>query len=215
MKRPGEKGGGQGARLPERLPGDATGEEALHPSLSGDPGPDRDLVERAREGDMEAFEALYRQHSGRVYALCLRMSGDATLAADLAQEAFIRVWEKIRSFRGESLFSSWLHRLTVNVVLGERRSRGRRQRRVVDDGELALRRGESVEGAGAAGEPGRRADLERAIAALPTEARRILVLHDVEGYRHHEIAEMTGKSLGTCKSQLHRARKILREALGR
>ncbi|HXI04050.1 MAG TPA: sigma-70 family RNA polymerase sigma factor, partial [Candidatus Saccharimonadales bacterium] len=107
--------------------------------MSGDPGPDRDLVERAREGDMEAFEALYRQHSGRVYALCLRMSGDATLAADLAQEAFIRVWERIRSFRGESLFSSWLHRLTVNVVLGERRSRGRRQRRVVDDSELALR----------------------------------------------------------------------------
>jgi RNA polymerase sigma-70 factor (ECF subfamily) len=194
-------------------------EEALQISLSGEPGPEQALLDRAREGDMEAFESLYREHSGRVHALCLRMSGNATLAADLTQEAFIRAWEKLGSFRGESRFSSWLHRLTVNVVLGERRARGRREARVVDDGELAEKRSETGIGvariAARTPEPGRRADLEQAIAGLPREARRILVMHDVEGYRHQEISEMTGRSLGTCKSQLHRARKLLRERLGR
>lgn len=164
---------------------------------------------------MEAFEALYREHSGRVYALCLRMSGDASRAADLTQDAFLRVWEKLESFRGESKFSSWLHRLTVNVVLGERRSRGRREARVVDDGELAEKRAEQGATVAPSAAAGRAADLERAIAGLPREARRVLVLHDVEGYRHREIAEMTGRSLGTCKSQLHRARRLLREALAR
>jgi len=184
--------------------------------LSGDPGPERDLVERAREGDVEAFEALYRQHSGRVYALCLRMSGDPTLAGDLAQEAFLHVWERLRSFRGDSQFSTWLHRVTVNVVLGEQRSRQRREARVVDDGELAMERAERPGTSLAeAPAPGRAADIEQAIASLPKEARRVLVLHDVEGYRHPEIAEMTGRSVGTCKSQLHRARRLLREALGR
>ena len=168
---------------------------------------------------MEAFELLYREHSGRVYALCLRMSGDASLAADLAQEAFIRVWEKLSSFRGESKFSSWLHRLVVNVVLGERRSRGRREARVVGDGELADKRAEGGAGvlafSSGGAQPGRSAEIERAIARLPREARRVLVMHDIEGYRHQEIAEMTGRSEGTCKSQLHRARRLLREALGR
>ncbi len=166
---------------------------------------------------MAAFEALYRQHSGRVYALCLRMSGDPALAGDLAQEAFLHVWERLRSFRGDSQFSTWLHRVTVNVVLGEQRSRLRREARVVDDGELAMERAERPGGPAIADPPvpGRAADIERAIAKLPKEARRILVLHDVEGYRHPEIAEMTGRSVGTCKSQLHRARRLLREALGR
>ncbi len=165
---------------------------------------------------MEAFESLYRQHSGRVYALCLRMSGDPTLAGDLAQEAFIHVWERLKSFRGESRFSTWLHRIAVNVVLGEQRSRWRREARVVDDGDLAMETAERSGRRGAVGPvPGRAADLERAIASLPKEARRVLVLHDVEGYRHPEIAEMTGRSVGTCKSQLHRARRLLREALGR
>jgi RNA polymerase sigma-70 factor (ECF subfamily) len=163
-----------------------------------------------------AFEALYREHSGRVYALCLRMSGDPGLAGDLAQESFLHAWQRLGSFRGESLFSTWLHRITVNVVLGEQRSRSRREARVVGDGELALERAERPGRAGVADPSrGRAADLERAIASLPKEARRVLVLHDVEGYRHPEIAAMTGRSVGTCKSQLHRARRLLREALGR
>jgi RNA polymerase sigma-70 factor (ECF subfamily) len=184
--------------------------EALPVTLTEDPSLERDLVRRAQGGDVAAFETLYRQHSGRVYALCLRMSSDPVLAGDLAQEAFLRVWERLGSFRGESLFSSWLHRLTVNVVLGERRSRARRQIRVIDDGELAHRRAENRSGQRDTGRP---AELEQAIGSLPREARRILVLHDIEGYRHQEIAEMTGRALGTCKSQLHRARRLLREAL--
>lgn len=184
--------------------------EALSIALIEAPSQEWARVRRAQEGDMGSFEELYRTHAGRVYALCLRMSGDPGRARDLMQDVFLRVWERLGSFRGESKFSSWLHRLTVNVVLSDRRSRSRRP----GNGEAA----EDVSGLEhlpAASRPGKGLDLERAIAGLPTEARKTLVLHDIEGYRHGEIARMTGRSLGTCKSQLHRARKLLREALKR
>ena len=169
-----------------------------------------ELVSRARSGDDAAFEELYRQHAGRVYALCLRLSGDATQARELTQDVFVRVWERLDSYRGESAFSSWLHCLAVNVALMAHRGDARRLRRV----EAA----ESIDDAPARGEPGAAGtdiDLERAIAALPEGARTVFVLHDVEGYRHDEIAAMTGTAPGTCRAQLFRARRLLRERLER
>lgn len=168
-----------------------------------------DLVRRAQRGDVRAFEELYRANAGRVYGLCLRMSGDASQAEELAQEAFIRAWSKLRTFRGESAFSTWLHRLTVNTVLGQLRSRLRREGHQAAVGELDLSEGVRSESPDAA------VDLERAIAGLPSGARTVFVLHDVEGYRHNEISKLTGMAVGTSKAQLHRARKLLRKALGR
>jgi RNA polymerase sigma-70 factor (ECF subfamily) len=169
---------------------------------------DRDLVERAVGGDIEAFEELYRANVGRVYALCLRMAGDSTLAEELAQEAFVRAWQKLGSFRGASAFSTWLHRVTVNVVLGHRRSATRREARVRSVGDDLPR---DVAGP----QPGtaESIDLERAISSLPDGARRVFVLHDVEGFRHREISRLMGIAVGTSKAQLHRARKLLRKAL--
>jgi len=168
-----------------------------------------ELERRAQQGDRSAFEQLYRLHAGRVYALCLRLAGDAVEARRLAQDAFVRAWERLPGFRGDSAFSSWLHRLTVNVVLADRRAASRRQRRVVIDGDAV----------DAAGPPDawspERLDLERAIAALPPGARAVFVLFDIEGYGHEEIAAMTGIAPGTSKAQLHRARRLLREALSR
>ena len=168
------------------------------------------LIRRARDGDMAAFEQLYRDHVGRVFALCLRLAGDASLAEELAQEAFVRAWQKLGSFRGESAFSSWLYALTVNTALSERRSRRRRTSRVMATDDLS-----AFDRPGRPPGPERGFDLERAMATLPPGARAVLVLHDVEGYKHHEIAEMTGIATGTSKAQLHRARRLLREALTR
>ena len=165
-------------------------------------------VQRAQDGEVGAFEELYRLHAGRVYALCLRMSGNAQEAEELAQEAFVRAWEKLPTFGGRSAFSSWLHRLTVNVVLGRWRSRGRRRERVV-----AIHEAGSVRDPQHEPKPRLAVDLERAIGGLPKGARTVFVLHDVEGYRHREIAELTGLAVGTCKAQLHRARRLLREVL--
>ena len=165
-------------------------------------------VDRAREGDARAFEELYRENAGRVYAICLRMTGNASEAEDLAQEAFVRAWQKLGSFRGESSFSTWLHRLTVNLVLSDRRSRSRRAKYLTVTGDLS-RFEKKTPGPG----PHVSLDLEQAIATLPEGARKVFVLHDVEGYRHTEIAEMMGIATGTTKAQLHRARKLLREVL--
>lgn len=169
---------------------------------------DQTWIEKALGGDARAFEQLYRKHSGRVYALCLRMTGDPALAQELAQDAFVRAWEKLDSFRGHSQFGTWLHRLTVNVVLTALRSRGRRQQREFATDDLA-----DLGVAAPASEPGVMEDLERAIASLPEGARKVFVLHDLEGYKHEDIAEMTGTATGTCKAQLHRARRLLREKL--
>ena len=166
------------------------------------------LVSRAREGDLAAFEALYRKHVRRVYALCLRLSGNAALAEELTQEAFVRAWKKLAQFRGESAFSTWLHPLVVNVALAERRSRRSREAHTFLTDDIAV-----YDRAALAIDPGERLDVEQAVASLPAGARAVFVLHDVEGYRHDEIAEMTGVTVGTSKAQLHRARQLLRERL--
>lgn len=169
---------------------------------------DQLLVKRAQEGDTEAFEALYHQHIGRVYAVCLRMCREKGKAEEMAQEAFVRAWEKLASFRGESQFSTWLHRLTVNVVLGALRKQGRCGER-----ETVLDDLSHLEHPTREAHPGDVADLESAMDTLPDGARAAFILHDVEGYKHHEIAEMTGIATGTSKAHVHRARKLLREVL--
>ncbi len=167
-----------------------------------------DRVVRARAGDESAFEALYREHAGRVYALCLRLSGDPGRAADLTQDVFVRCWEKLGTFRGESAFGSWLYRLAVNVVWMANRGDRRREDRV-----LPVAEPDTHERGGTQGTPGLGIDLERAIAALPQGAREVFVLYEVEGYRHDDIARMTGIAIGTSKAQLFRAKRLLRERL--
>ena len=178
------------------------------------PDDERALIERARRGDVDAFESIYRLHSGRVYALCLRMTADAAQARELAQDVFVRVWEKLGSYRGDAALSSWLHRIAVNVVLMTRRGDRRREQRVTSAEDLS---GNDTAFDGDVDPPDveQEIDLERAIAALPPGARRVFVLHDIEGYRHDEIARMTGNAEGTLRAQLHRARRLLMEALSR
>jgi RNA polymerase sigma-70 factor (ECF subfamily) len=167
------------------------------------------VVRRAQAGDQEAFGDLYRAHAGRVYALCLRLEADAARAEELTQDVFVRAWERIASYRGESAFGTWLHRLAVNVVLADRRSAWRRAKRLLTTGDPAAfeRARESASAPDL--------DLEAAIAALPPGARTVFVLHDVEGYTHDEIAGLSGIAEGTSKAQLFRARRLLREALNR
>ena len=157
-----------------------------------------------------AFEELYRENVGRVYALCLRLAGETTLAEELTQDVFVRAWRKLPSFRGDSALSTWLHPLAVNVALSERRSRRRRTARVLTTDDLA-----PFEKPGTPPGPELGFDLERALDQLPDGARAVFVLHDIEGYKHEEIAELTGVATGTSKAQLHRARKLMREALDR
>ena len=167
-------------------------------------------VERALAGDRHAFEQLYRSHCDRIYALCWRMcGGDKSLAEDMLQEAFIRAWNKLHLFRGDSKFGTWLHRLTVNVVLSDKRIRVKRLQREQELGEAVERTMVGATDVTA----GLRSDLEAAIAGLPERARTVLVLYDIEGYRHAEIADMTGMAVGSSKAQLHRARKLVREVL--
>jgi RNA polymerase sigma-70 factor (ECF subfamily) len=169
---------------------------------------------RAAAGDRGAFERLYRQHINRVFSLCARMVSDRTRAEELTQDVFVRAWEKLHLFRGESSFSTWLHRLTVNVVLNARKSDGRQRTRFEEnDEERGMDARPGVVGMPLA--PGDLLDLEDAITRLPPGARRVFVLHDVEGYKHEEIADMLGVTSGATKAQLHRARLLLREALNR
>ena len=167
-------------------------------------------VALAATGDREAFERLYRANSGRVFALCIRMVGDRSNAEELTQDVFVRAWGKLSQFRGDASFSTWLHRLAVNVVLNARKQQGRHRARheEMDEASNTLPQGGLPT-------PGMRLDLEAAIAMLPAGARRVFVLHDVEGYTHEEIAEQSGVTTGSTKSQLHRARMLLREALNR
>lgn len=174
------------------------------------PAPVDDLVRRAQAGEEAAFEALYRAHAGRVFALCLRLSGDRTRAGELVQDVFVRCWERLASFRGESAFGSWLYRLAVNLVWMTNRSERRREARV-----LPVEDPQPLERPGEAPRAGLSVDLERAIAALPEGAREVFVLFDIEGYHHEEIARMTGIAVGTSKAQLFRARRLLRERLER
>jgi len=168
-------------------------------------------VALAAAGDRHAFERLYRQHVTRVFSLCARMVTDRTRAEELTQDVFVRAGEKLHLFRGESAFGTWLHRMTVNVVLNARKSEGRSRSRFEDDEE-----GDGIDTLPSRPHaPGDRMDLEAAIAKLPPGARRVFTLHDVEGYKHEEIAEMLGVTSGATKAQLHRARLLLREALNR
>ena len=167
-------------------------------------------VAAAREGDEQAFRRLYDAHVGRVYALCLRLEGNVGRAEELTQDVFVRAWDRLAGFRGESAFGTWLYRLAVNVVLSDRRSAWRRGKH-----EVAHEAPEELPVAAREAPAGLAMDLEQVISALPAGARTILVLHDVEGYRHDEIAEITGVSVGTSKSQLFRARRLLREAFDR
>lgn len=165
-------------------------------------------MQRAAQGDHAAFERLYRDHVGRIYALCVRMV-DEQSAEDLTQEVFIRAWRKLGSFKGQAQFGTWLHRLAVNHVLSRRETQRKREARQAG--------GESFLGRVMA--PPRRSsghalDLEQAIGRLPDRAREVFVLYDVEGYSHDEIAHSLGVSVGTSKSQLHRARMLMREHLG-
>jgi RNA polymerase sigma-70 factor (ECF subfamily) len=179
------------------------------PQTDRSAGGEADLVRRAAEGDVESYEALYRKHVGRIHALCLRMARDRSEADDLTQDTFIRVWERLGSFRGESGFSTWLHRVAVNVVVAELRRRGRWRERI------SAQEADEVGVAPVAFSPGGDLDLERAIAALSPQARLVFLLHDVEGWKHGEIAERTGLAVGTSKAHLHRARQLLREELSR
>ena len=198
------------ARL-ELVPNDRDGERAL--------------AGRASSGDESAFEQLYRAHAPRVFALCLRMSGSRSRAAELTQDVFVHIWERLSTWRGESALSSWIHRLTVNLVLSNVRGDQRRQKHETAENEMddqaahGTSRPERSEGSAVGSvRPAsihEAIDLERAIAGLPNGARTVFVLHDVEGYQHGEIAKMTGTAEGTCRAQLHRARKLLMEALER
>jgi RNA polymerase sigma-70 factor (ECF subfamily) len=180
------------------------------PSRTSGPADD---VALASQGDRRAFERLYRTHVDRVFSVCVRMVGDRAQAEDLTQDVFVRCWEKLGQFRGDSAFSTWLHRLAVNVVLNDRQT-AKRERQRVDDGYEDM-------DAIASGDvrplpvPGLSLDLEAAIAALPAGARKVFVLHDVEGYTHEEIGTMLGVTAGGCKAQLHRARLLLRRMLTR
>jgi RNA polymerase sigma-70 factor (ECF subfamily) len=163
-------------------------------------------VARAARGDRRAFERVYRTHVARVHALVRRMVG-AEEAEEVTQDVFVRAWQRLGTFRGEAAFGTWLHRLAVNVVFDHRARMGRQRARFIgDDAALEAapdRPRDAIE----------RADFERGIDALPDGARLVLVLHDVEGYRHEEIAERLGVTVGTTKSQLHRARLLLRRHL--
>jgi RNA polymerase sigma-70 factor (ECF subfamily) len=165
------------------------------------------LVQRACAGDTRAFERLYREHAGRVYGLCLRMTRDAQLAEDCTQDTFINAWRALPKFETRSSLSTWLHRIAVNVSLAKRRR------------SLPVEATPDDEGAGPATEwlletPVEVREIESAIGELPDGARDVLVLHALYGYSHGEAAQMLGIAEGTCKAQLHRARKLLRERLG-
>lgn len=179
------------------------------PETSEPPVIDEDrLVQRARGGDVVAFEALYRNNSGRIHALCLRLTREASAAEECTQETFITVWQKLEGFRGDSAFSSWLYRIAVNTVMGSFRKQGRRDKHLRPVADEEWERFEEH-----ASDTGVGMDLEAAMATLPEGARTVFVLHDVEGHRHEEISELTGIAVGTSKAQLHRARRLLRERL--
>ena len=176
----------------------------------GQKGPsDLELAQASAAGDSAAFEQIYRRHFRRVYALCLRMLGDPTQAEDLTQDVFVNLFNKIGSFRGDSAFTTWLHRMTVNQVLMYFRKASTRSELTTDEGETPVQIVRGTEDPNAMPVVDRIA-LERAIAQLPPGYRTVFILHDVEGYDHDEIARTLGVSEGTSKSQLHKARLKLR-----
>ena len=188
----------------------------IAPSFEADPVPadagDLDLCRLAASGNISAFEMIYERYHRRTYSLCLRMTSNQTEAEDLTQEVFVQLFRKIGSFRGDSAFSTWLHRLTVNQVLMHFRRRSVKNERTSEDGEMPE---QAVAGSA---NPNRmqvvdRIALKNAIAELPNGYRNVFVLHDIEGFEHEEVARLMGISVGTSKSQLHKARLKLRGLL--
>ena len=165
-----------------------------------------DVVRRARQGDVDAFESIYRAHAPAVYGLCRRMTGDETRARELTQDAFVRAWERLAQFQGRSSLRTWLHRLTVNVILHSMRADKRHADRLTgfDEGFAALSRESGIE---------EQMDVDAAVAKLPANARMVFVLHDVEGYSHEEIAGMMHIASGTARAHLWRARRALIKVL--
>ena len=179
---------------------------------TSDRASDYTLAQLAAGGDLAAFEEIYGRHHRRVYSLCLRMTQNVAEAEDLAQEAFIQLFRKIGSFRGESAFTTWLHRLTVNQVLMHFRKKGVRLEQTTDDGETPVQIVQGTQNPNSMPVVDRIA-LDRAIGQLPPGYRTVFLLHDVEGHEHEEIARLLGCSVGTSKSQLHKARMKLRGLL--
>jgi RNA polymerase sigma-70 factor (ECF subfamily) len=174
--------------------------------------PDLELCQLAAEGSLEAFELVYQRYHRRTYSLCLRMTNSQTEAEDLTQEVFIQLFRKIGSFRGDSAFSTWLHRLTINQVLMHFRRRSVKNEKTSETGDMPE---QTVSGTA---NPNKmpvidRIALKNAIGELPNGYRNVFVLHDVEGFEHEEVARMLGISVGTSKSQLHKARLKLRGLL--
>ena len=173
-------------------------------------------IEEAKNGSAEAFEVLYHAHKRRIYSLCLRMTGNTAEAEDLTQEAFLQVFRKIGTFRGEAAFSTWMHRLAVNLVLMKLRKKGvitsSLEEPVESDSGESRKREVGLDDTALTGSVDRVA-LQRAIGELPAGYRTVFYLHDVEGYEHKEIAKMIGCSVGNSKSQLHKARLKLRDLL--
>jgi RNA polymerase sigma-70 factor, ECF subfamily len=167
----------------------------------------------AAAGDRKAFERLYRSHVNRVFTLCTRMCGSRVRGEELTQDVFVRAWEKLPQFRGDAQFSTWIHRVAVNIVLTDRKNEARNRRRLVEEeaerGDTPLQKASVTPGYGD------RMDITAALEGLPPGAKQIFILHDIEGYKHEEIAEMCGITAGGSKAQLHRARLLLREALTR
>ena len=163
-------------------------------------------VERARQADTAAFASLYRLHVDRVYGLCLRMTGNPSEAEDCTQEAFIQAWNKLSKFRGDSAFSTWMHRIAVNSVLGRMRKWRREQDRIQAVTDISPAP-ETV------GDNGNFEDLQKAVDSLPDGARHVFVLHAVYGYTHDETGELLGIATGTSKAQLHRAKRLLAQQL--
>lgn len=173
---------------------------------------DFELTKKAAAGDVAAFEQIYRRHFRRVYSICLRMTGNAVEAEDLTQDVFVHLFKRIGSFRGESAFTTWLHRLTVNHVLMHFRKRSTKSEITTEEGETPEQIVRGTENPNAMPIVDRIA-LEKAIEQLPPGYRTVFVLHDVEGYEHEEIARMLGFAEGTSKSQLHKARLKLRNLI--
>jgi RNA polymerase sigma-70 factor (ECF subfamily) len=185
--------------------------------LNRTPSPDSQLafgdseradVALATAGDQRAFERIYRAHVARIHSLVRRMVGGEADADELVQDVFVRAWQRLSTFRGEAAFGTWLHRLAVNLVLNAQKSAARERRYLDADADMDLNPGRRTS-------PEDAMDLEDALNTLPPGARQIFVLHDVEGFRHEEIAAMLGIVSGTSKAQLHRARMLMRRHLER
>jgi RNA polymerase sigma-70 factor, ECF subfamily len=177
-------------------------------ALTDDAGHLDDVVRRAQLGDVQAFETLYRSHAPAILALCRGMCGNEREARELTQDSFVRAWEKLGSFRGQSSLATWMHRVAVNVVLNHLRTAKREAMRLIDDADDSVFAGRATGSTLDAG-----MDIDWAVAQLPAGARTVFVLHDVHGYSHDEIAQMTGIAAGTARAQLWRARRALTKLL--